>query len=246
MNGRLTATHVPADHHRSRIERSGSPILEPLQEQRHQQQRGVELRGRAEPEEHARPPVAAAGPRHQRAGGTRDRREVPVECRVDQQRRGKREPQRPPSREQPQAPRDEQREPEHQDRVRIEEAAVAVLDPRLGAHQVHREHRVLVAVVLALGAGVEEGQPSPGELLGAEEWHDVRVTQVPVLPAVAVVPARAGRLGRGAEGDRADGAGEHQHEADAAGGVPHAAHRIRAVIRPGRVSRWCEGVSAHS
>ena len=37
----------------------GLPILQPLQEQRHEHQRGVELRRRTEPDQHARPPVAA-------------------------------------------------------------------------------------------------------------------------------------------------------------------------------------------
>ena len=56
MNGRFTATQVPADHQSNPDRSVGLAVLQPLEEQRHEQQRGVELRGRAEAEQHAGPP----------------------------------------------------------------------------------------------------------------------------------------------------------------------------------------------
>ena len=61
-------------------------------------------------------------------------------------------------------------------------------------HEVHREHGVLVAVVVRRNARVEVGEAAPGELLGGEQRHDVRVAGEVVLTAVGPVASGARAL----------------------------------------------------
>ena len=218
------ARRPPEQSHRSiRL-----PILQPLQEQRHEHQRRVELRRGAEPDQHARPPVSSFRERDEGGRRAGHRREIPVDRAVHQQGGGEREPQRPRASEEPETKRGHHGEPEQEHRVRVEEGRVVVArEPRRDAHQVHRQDRVLVAVVLRGFAPVEERKAPAGELLGREQGHDVGVAEQAILPPVAEVPSRTRGLQGGADRHGPEHTGEHHADADRATSVPHAAHRIR-------------------
>ena len=206
----------------------GLASAEPIGGERDEQQTGEELGGRPQTDQRTRPPVAAAEERQHPRRGERDGEEVPVHEGLQRQARGEREPERAARIDLVEARGGDGRAHRQQDRVHPEEAAgVVPRDPARGPQEVHREHGVLVAVVVRGHARVEVGEAAAGELLGGEERHDVRVAGEVVLTAVGPVPSGARALLDRADQQRPAEAHQHEPEGDRPGGAAlHTAHRI--------------------
>ncbi len=178
------------------------------QEQRTEQQHGVELRRHGQPEEHARPPQPRAGPGEHRARGEGYGEQVPVDDGAeDGPRRERDERGVPRTTAHGERGEDDRREEagEEQDDVPVVEhqrpglrAAVPAGEPGPDLHEEPGEHGVLERRPLAR-SGLHVGQPAVGEAAQLVEERDVGVAQ----PGVAGIAAErllvARQLGEVAE-----------------------------------------------
>ena len=196
----------------------GSPIAQTLHDQGERQHPRIELRRGADPERGTGGHLASSEEVQEAHGGEGHGEQVPVHRAVDHQRGRQREVERARAVHHVETDRDQRgTAQQHQGVHQVEAGVVVAREPPRGADEVHRDHRVLVAV-LALSdlAFVEEGKPPSSfeELLGGQERHDVGVAQEAVLADVAPRAARAGGLQRRPQRHRADHAGQDHTEAD--------------------------------
>ena len=216
-NGRFTRSQAPAVVQREHDRAVGPAFPQPLRDERHREQGGIELGGGAEPESDA---GAAIPPRGRRRAGR---------------------PSRAPRRRGPSSPcrrragwaRGRSRGREIRSRRRASRrsrprsrVSSRRVDPEERARSRRRRSTTRARITYIVRTGYSSqlrpstgsqasrnGQPRASELLGVEQRHDVGVAEPAVLTEVAPLAGGARGLRRGAERHRADHAREDHAEA---------------------------------